>query len=55
MQRQRRLRVVLIGDFGVGKTSLLRQFCEGTFLATPSNTLQEDEVRRTRAIRDAVC
>ena len=37
------IRVVLLGDFGVGKTSLFRQFLDRKFQEVPSNTMVEDE------------
>ncbi len=54
MERRRlRMRLVLIGDFGVGKTSLMRQYLDRTFLEAPSNTLQEDERETTYTAPDS--
>lgn len=41
--RRTRVRVVLLGDFRVGKTSLVRQFLDHRFSEAPSNTVTEDE------------
>ncbi len=44
MEARKKLRVVLLGDFRVGKTSLLRQFVDHKFVEQPSNTpVLEDE------------
>jgi small GTP-binding protein len=43
MEARRKLRLVLLGDFKVGKTSLLRQFLDRKFVEQPSNTQLEDE------------
>ena len=48
---KKRVRIVLIGDFGVGKSSLLRQFLDRKFLVAPSQTVQEDEVSKTSKTR----
>jgi GTPase SAR1 family protein len=40
---RKKLRVVLLGDFGVGKTSLFRQFLDHKFSEAASNTAMEDE------------
>lgn len=53
--RRTKLRVVLIGNFGVGKTSLLRQYLDRTFSSTPSNTIQEDERETTITIDSYIC
>jgi len=35
-------KIVLVGDFGVGKTSLLGQFIDNSFTDTPMSTVQTD-------------
>lgn len=43
-RRRMRLKLVLIGDYGVGKSSLMRQYLDRTFLEAGSHTgPQEDE------------
>lgn len=49
------LRVVLVGNFGVGKTSLLRQYLDRTFSEVPSNTMQEDERETSVTVDGRVC
>ena len=43
MEPRKKLRVVLLGDYRVGKTSLMRQFLDHKFVEVPSNTVLEDE------------
>jgi GTPase SAR1 family protein len=50
-----RLRLVLVGNFGVGKSSLLRQYLDRSFVDAPSNTVQEDERETTFAVDGEVC
>ena len=35
-------KVILIGDNGVGKSSFIRRFCEGTFVADMESTIGVD-------------
>ena len=42
MIRKKRVELVLIGDFGVGKTSLLKQYLDHMFSEKPSNTMQDE-------------
>ncbi len=51
MEARRKLRVVLLGDFRVGKTSLLRQFLDHKFVEQPSNTPAGMEDERMTLIK----
>jgi small GTP-binding protein len=50
--RKKAVRIVLLGDFGVGKTSLFRQFLDRKFVDGPSNTIVEDERMKTIKVND---
>ena len=51
MEGRRKLRVVLLGDFRVGKTSLLRQFLDHKFVEQPSNTPAGMEDERSTLLK----
>jgi Ras-related protein Rab-1A len=42
MEREQKMKIVVVGPMGVGKSALINKFCDGVFLDTYDSTVGVD-------------